>query len=95
MRMSARANPPTSPQFALPAPGPAKCLDISTTRLAFIFLTLIFMNAIFSSPTPYGNDGLEDIPEDSCHIVLQQKTNPKFPKASKDYCHRVSSAPSQ
>lgn len=32
MRMSARANPPTSPQYALPPPGPAKCLDISTTR---------------------------------------------------------------
>ena len=29
MRMSARANPPTSPQFALPPPGPAHCLDIT------------------------------------------------------------------
>jgi len=29
MRMSARANPPTSPQFALPPPGPAHCLDLT------------------------------------------------------------------
>ena len=32
MRMSARSNPPTSPQYALAPPGPAKCLDISTVR---------------------------------------------------------------
>jgi len=31
MRMSARANPPISPQYALPPPGPARCLDIQTT----------------------------------------------------------------
>jgi len=31
MRMSARSNPPISPMFALPPPGPAKCLDIQTT----------------------------------------------------------------
>ena len=28
MRMSARANPPVSPMYSLPTPGPAKCLDI-------------------------------------------------------------------
>ena len=32
MRMSARSNPPTSSQYALAPPGPAKCLDISTVR---------------------------------------------------------------
>lgn len=31
MRMSARANPPISPQYALPPPGPAHCLDIQTS----------------------------------------------------------------
>ena len=42
MRMSARANPPTSPQYALPPPGPAKCLDISTTRYKYFCRTKIF-----------------------------------------------------
>ena len=30
MRMSARSNPPTSPQYALPPPPGPKCLDINT-----------------------------------------------------------------
>ena len=30
MRMSARANPPVSPQYALPPAGPARCLDLTT-----------------------------------------------------------------
>ena len=34
MRMNARANPPTAPQFTLPPQGPHKCLDISTTKEA-------------------------------------------------------------
>ena len=32
MRINARANPPTAPQFALPSQPPSKCLDISTTN---------------------------------------------------------------
>ena len=31
MRVNARANPPTAPQYSLPAQPPSKCLDISTT----------------------------------------------------------------
>ena len=31
MRVNARANPPTAPQFTLPSQPPSKCLDISTT----------------------------------------------------------------
>ena len=30
MRINARANPPTAPQFSLPSQPPSKCLDIST-----------------------------------------------------------------
>ena len=32
MRVNARANPPTAPQFSLPSQPPSKCLDISTTK---------------------------------------------------------------
>ena len=34
MRMNARANPPTAPQFTLPSQPPNRCLDISTTKEA-------------------------------------------------------------
>ena len=44
------------------------------------------------SPTP--TDGLEDIPEDNSILSLQHKIVPKF-KASKEFGHRVASAPSQ
>ena len=30
MRINARANPPTAPQFSLPSQPPSKCLDINT-----------------------------------------------------------------
>ena len=93
MRMSARSNPPTSPQYALAPPGPAKCLDISTVRSdLFIHPTDHIIDTDYCSPTPA--DGLEDIPEDNS-ISLQHKTVPKFSKTSKEYCLRVSSAPSQ
>lgn len=32
MRVNARANPPTAPQFSLPSQPPSKCLDISTSN---------------------------------------------------------------
>ena len=93
MRMSARSNPPTSPQYALAPPGPAKCLDISTVRWdLFIHPIDHIIDTDYCSPTPA--DGLEDIPEDNS-ISLQHKTVPKFSKTSKEYCLRVSSAPSQ
>ena len=94
MRMSARSNPPTSPQYALAPPGPAKCLDISTVRWDKHTFNQTDLSSWFSvSPTP--TDGLEDIPEDNS-IGSQHKIVPKFSKTStKEFGHRVSSAPSQ
>ena len=34
MRINARANPPTAPQFSLPSQPPSKCLDINTNNKA-------------------------------------------------------------
>jgi len=87
MRMSARANPPTSPQFALPPPGPAHCLDITLPG---------------TSPMPPGVDQLQEIPEDRSSLVGSSRNRAaaaavacqRGQQQQREVFPRVSSAPS-